>query len=543
MNAGSPKRSTLPAMAFPNVFSLPRPLIGALYLTGYVALDWVSFIHPFASFGITPWNPFTGLSFVLVLLFGQRFLPILFVAPVLADLAVRRFPFPWPVELATALVIGAGYSAALIYLLRPQTRFNPALPSMRDLLRLLLCAGVSATVVACGYVGVLLGAGFVQRGDFFAAALRLWVGDMIGVAVVTPLALIFFARGRLLPASKETAAQILAIVAALALVFAFAEKHHFQLFYVLFLPIVWMAVRTGLEGVTVGILLTQVGLIVGVQSLPAEEIDVTAFQALMLVLTLTGLIAGMVVTEHRRVQFQVRLHQDSLARLARLGSMGELAAAVAHEINQPLTAAGTYARLVVDTLRDGNRDDRTAIETADKAASQVERAAAVVRRLRALIRLDQSGRAPASATHIVNETLALCQPDLDRHNIRTRVNIDANVPSVIVDVLQIEQVLLNLMRNAIDAMQASGPGGVITIEASRSASGAVEVRVRDTGPGFPAEVVSEQFLPLSSTKEEGLGIGLSLSRSIVESHGGNLTLGGDAQGAVVAFTLPADAHG
>jgi signal transduction histidine kinase len=531
-------------MAFPNVFSLPRPLIGAVYLAGYVALDWVSFIHPFASFGITPWNPFTGLSFVLVLLFGQRFIPLLFVAPVLADFAVRRFPFPWPVELATALVIGAGYSAALIYLLRPQTRFNPALPSMRDLLRLLLCAGVSATFVACGYVGVLLGAGFLQRADFFAATLRLWVGDMIGVAVVTPLALILFARGRLLPASKETAAQILAIVAALALVFVFAEKHHFQLFYVLFLPIVWMAVRTGLEGVTVGILLTQIGLIVGVQSLPAEEFDVTAFQALMLVLTLTGLIAGMVVTEHRRVQFQVRLHQDSLARLARLGSMGELAAAVAHEINQPLTAAGTYARLVVDTLREGTPDDRTAIETADKAAMQVERAAAVVRRLRALIRLDQSGRAPVSMSHIVNETLALCQPDLDRHNIRTRVIIDPDVPSVMVDVLQVEQVLLNLMRNAIDAMQASGPGGLITIEVSRSAdAGAVEVRVRDTGPGFPAEVVSEQFLPLSSTKDEGLGIGLSLSRSIVESHGGTLTLGGNAQGAVVTFTLPADSHG
>jgi C4-dicarboxylate-specific signal transduction histidine kinase len=275
--------------------------------------------------------------------------------------------------------------------------------------------------------------------------------------------------------------------------------------------------------------------------LPAEEIDVTAVQALMLVLTLTGLIAGMVVTEHRRIQFQVRLHQDSLARLARLGSMGELAAAVAHEINQPLTAAGTYARLAVDTLRSGGKDAGDAIETAGKAANQIERAAEVVRRLRALIRLDQSGRAPTTIERIVHETINLLQPDLDRHNIRIRLLLDPDLPPVVVDLLQIEQVLLNLMRNAIEAMQ-NRPGGLITIEARRDAQGGVEMRIRDTGPGFPAEVVTEQFLPLSSTKEEGLGVGLSLSRSIVESHGGRLTLGGSAQGAVVQITLPAGAH-
>lgn len=525
-------------MAFPRVFSLPRPVIGLAYLAGYVGLDWVSFIHPFAPFGITPWNPSTGLSFVLVLLFGQRFVPLLFVAPLLADLVVRQLPIPWSVEIAATTLIGAGYSVALVYLLRPATHFNPTLSTMRDLCLLLLFAGLSATAVAIGYVGILIAAGLLPGTAFFDAVLRYWVGDMIGIAVVCPLALIFFARGRLLRSSLETVAQIAAIVVALALVFVFADKHHFQLFYVLFLPIVWMAVRGGLEGVTVGILLTQIGLIAGVEILPTDEIDVTAFQALMLVLTMTGLIAGMVVTEHRRVQFQVRLHQDSLARLARLGSMGELAAAVAHEINQPLTAAGTYARLVVDTLRTGQRDDAAIVETAGKAATQVERAAEVVRRLRALIRLDQTGRAPAGIERIVRETLELCQPDLDRYGIRARVSLDSSLPAVLVDLLQIEQVLLNLIRNAIDAMQESGPGGMIVIEAVRGEPGFVELRIRDSGPGFPPEVVAEQFLPLSSTKAEGLGVGLSLSRSIVESHGGRLSLGGSAQGASVQFTIP-----
>ncbi len=530
----------LSPMALVRILSLPAGVIALIYLAGYVGLDWISFIHPFAAFGITPWNPFVGLSFALILLFGQRYAPLLFVAPILADAVVRHVPFPWPLEIATACLSGAGYSAALFYLLRPKTRFNPALSSMRDLYLLLLVAGLSATFVAGGYAGLLVAAGFLPAGDFLPAALRLWVGDLIGIAVICPLALIVFARGRLLPMNRETAAQFIAILAALAIVFIFAEKHHFQIFYVLFLPVVWIAVRTGVEGVTVGILLTQIGLIVGIEHLPNEEIDVTAFQALMLVLTMTGLIAGMVVTEHRRVQFQVRLHQDSLARLARLGSMGELAAAVAHEINQPLTAAGTYARLVVDELQGGTPGD--AIETAGKAAAQVERAAEVVRRLRALIRLDQTGRAPTGVERIVKETVELCQPELDRHGIRTRVTLEPNLPPVIVDLLQIEQVLVNLMRNAIEAISESGHAGVVGIEASRR-DGAVELRIRDSGRGFPPEIVGEQFFPLSSTKTEGLGVGLSLARSIVEAHGGRLSLGGDSRGACVAFTIPvAAAH-
>jgi len=360
---------------------------------------------------------------------------------------------------------------------------------MRDLFFLLLVAATSAAFVASSYVGVLIAAALLPARDLLAAGLRFWVGDMIGIAVVAPFALIFLTRGRIPEFSRERAAQLIAILAALALVFGYAEKHHFQLFYILFLPIIWMAVRGGLEAVTVGILLTQLGLILGVQLLPSEEVDITAFQALMLVLTLTGLMAGVLVTEHRRTELQLRLHQDSIARLARLGSMGELAAAVAHEINQPLMAAGTYARLVVDALRSSTARDRAMVDTAQKAAAQVERAAEVLKRLRALIRLDQSGRAPTSIDRIVKETLDLCQPGLAQHNDKQTVAIP----------------------------------------------------VSDTGPGFPPELVAKQMPPLSSTKPEGLGIGLSLSRTIIEAHGGRLAFGGSAEGAVVSFTLPAAA--
>jgi two-component system, LuxR family, sensor kinase FixL len=526
-------------MAFPRVFGAHKAIVGVTYLAAYALLDWISFIEPYAHFGITPWNPGTGLSFVLVLLFGLRMFPFLLISPALADLLHQQIAMPWTVELLCSATVGGGYSIALLFLLRPKLGFAPALPSMRDLVLLMLVAVTSAAFVASSYVGLTIAAGLLPINDFAAATLRYWVGDVIGIMVVTPFALFALTRRRLLPMSTETVLQFVAISAALALVFGFAEEQKFQLFYVLFLPIVWIAVRTGSEGVSVGIMVTQLGLILGVQFFPAGSLDVTAFQALMLVLAMTGLVAGELVTERRRTESQLRLHQESLSRLARLGSMGELAAAVAHELNQPLMAAGTYTRLVDDAMSSGDTNVAVVAETAKKAVAQVERAAEVVRRLRALVRLDRSNRAPCRFERIVKDTLELCQPDLDRIHVSARVSIAADLPAVMVDLLQIEQVLLNLLRNSIEAIDEGGdPRGSVSIEAKVVNKDFVEIRVTDTGPGFPPQLLENVFVPLSSNKIEGLGIGLPLCRSIVEAHGGQLWLDSISEGAAVCFTLP-----
>ena len=532
------KRST--AVAVPLILSQHRAVVGLLYIAGYVLLDWVSLIEPYAPFGISPWNPGTGLSVALVLLFGRRMIPFLFAGVLLSDFVHRPLPLPWLLELAAALLIAGGYAAALLALMHPRLRFDPALSSMRDLVLLMVAAVVSAAVVACGYVGLAIAAGLLPAADFASAALRYWVGDVIGIIVVTPFTLLVLTRRRMLAMSLENALQFAAILAALALVLGYTDERQFQLFYVLFLPIVWMAVRSGSEGVTVGILVTQLGLIVGFILFPEEATDVTAFQTLMLVLAATGLVAGELVTERRRTETQLRLQQDSLSRLARLGSMGELAAAIAHELNQPLMAAGTYTRIVNDAIAAGDAEVATVAQTASKAVAQVERAAEVLRRLRALVRLDRSNRAPAGVERIVRETLALCQPDLDRIHAAARILAAADLSPVMVDLLQIEQALLNLLRNSIEAIGTTGQAdGVITIEAVPAGADFVEVRVTDTGPGFPPDLAEGVFLPLSSTKAEGLGFGLPLCKSIIEAHGGRLWLAGQARGAAVHFTLPA----
>ena len=527
-------------MAFPRVLDVNRLIVGGVYFAAYAALDWISFIGPYAHLGITPWNPGTGLSFALVLLFGLRMIPFLLVSPLFADFLNQQFTMPWPVEVLSAAVLGGGYSIALAVLLRPSLRFDATLASMRDLVLLMAVAVVAAAVVALGYVGLTVAAGQLPPQDFWTATLHYWVGDVIGVTVVTPFALFALTRRRLLPLTAETALQFIAIGLALALVFGLAQEQQFQLFYVLFLPIVWLAVRAGLEGVSLGILVTQVGLILGIQLSPPGMFDVTAMQALMLVLAATGLTAGALVTERRRTEQQLRLQQDHLSRLARLGSMGELAAAVAHELNQPLMAAGTYTRLVDDAMTSDNADMRVAAETAKKAVAQVERAAEVVRQLRALVRLDRSSRAPCRLTQITEEAIELCRPDLERAHVTVEAKIAPDLPPVMADLLQIEQVLINLLRNSIEAISERGsPRGTILIEAKPADEDFIEVRVIDSGPGFPPQFREGAFLPLSSHKAEGLGIGLSLCRSIVEAHGGKLWLDDSAQGAAICFTLPA----
>ena len=346
-------------------------------------------------------------------------------------------------------------------------------------------------------------------------------------------------RRRFLPFSIETVLQCAFTIGALILIFGIAEERKFQPFYVLLLPIVWMAVRNGLEGAAAGILLTQIGVILGVALFPDTRDELVALQCLMLVLTATGLVAGALVTERQLVETLSKLHRDSLARLAQFGSMAELAAAVAHEVNQPLMAAGTYARLVADAMTSSSGEATEVRELAHRTVAQINRAGEVMRRLRAMLRLDRSNRTAVPFVQIVTNTIALCEQDLKQSGVDVCVDIARGAPSVLVDILQIEQVLLNLIRNSIEAIRHKAQvGGTIVIEARRADDAFIEARITDSGPGFSREYLESGILSLSSGRAKGLGIGLPLSRSIIEAHRGRLWLDAASQRASVHFTLP-----
>jgi len=520
--------------------SLPLLPLGALYTCAHMVLDWLSYVHPFGSFGLTPWNPSTGLGFLMVLLLGTRTLPVFFVALIISNLLIRGMPVPIWVALAESLLVGTGYGTALIALLHPSVRFDPSLSSVRDLFVFLLTLVFSSVAVASAYVSLLFIADLLPAQDVPTALLRYWVGDMIGVTVVTPFGLLAFSREPLVRLEWESVLQIASTMALTIWVAAvFARHHQLQLFYLLFLPVTWIAVRSGVEGVSVALMSIQLGLVLALVVFPGGTIDVLDFQARMLVLAITGLVAGVLVSERRAAEARLRKNQAALAQVSRLGSMGELAAAIAHEINQPLSAASTYTGLVAESLEAERLRDPGTRDLALKAVSQIRRAADVVRRLRTLVRLGRSERVPTSVTTIMGEANDLVRADLDREKIFIKFDLEPDLPLLMADRLQIEQVLLNLIRNAAEAIIAADDGRrEIVVQASRSHPGFVELSVIDTGTGFASSFAGDVPFPLSSTKPEGLGIGLSLCRSIAEAHGGALTIRNTGSGARVSISLP-----
>lgn len=516
-------------------------VIGLAYLASYVTLDWVSYVQPFGQFAITPWNPHTGLSFALILLRGKRFLPLLFVAPFLSDLIVRDQPAPLPVVAMLGLAVGVGYSAATLFLLYLRPRFQIELIRLFDVWILVLVAAISTAAVSSLYVTILATAGLISWSDVIDAALRLWVGDIIGISVVTPFILLVGTRRRL-PLTWEAAAQFSAMCLALWIIFLGPSTPQLYRFYLLFLPIIWISLRSGLPGASAGLVVTQIALMVVIELLLPGKVDVTIYQEMMLVLTLTGLASGSVVMERQQAEYRLRLQQDAHARLTRLGSINELSAAVAHEINQPLSAAATYTRLLAEELGEQDFSVKEARESAVKANGQVQRAAAVVRRLRDLIQTGRAEQSSADVSQLLNSALAVVGPELQRAGVSIDMQVDADLPAVAVDVLQIEQVLINLIRNACEAIEgANQRTGVVLLRAGRLPEGDMEIMVGDSGPGFDAEQIKSPFQPFHTTKRGGLGIGLNLCRSIVEAHGGRIWLANGVQGAEIHLTLrPSD---
>ena len=533
-----------PAMPLARFLSRPHLTIALAYLAAYVALDWISYVHPFAAFGITPWNPQTGLSFALILLFGVKFVPWLFFAHLLADLLVRQLPLPIFTELLVVLVSGLGYGGAAAVLLSPHIRFDPTLSSNRSLMWLIAAALVSTATVAFAHLAVLVAFDIVAPDDFAPVALRAFVGDLIGVMVLTPFLLILFTRRRFPKVSWEMAMLLVLVLMTLWLVFGFADAYRFQLFYVFFIPVVWTAFRFGLEGVTAGLVVTQIGLIVAIQASGQTAVDVLSYQALMVVLTATGLAIGVLVSEQQRSQQQLRLQQEALNRVSRLGTMGEFAAAVAHEINQPLTAIANYTRLAKRAAEGQPPDTAAAVSAATNAIEQVDRAADVVRRLRDFIQLGRSQAGSVAIARLLTETHSFCRSELERYGIEFETRIARELPAVMVDALQIEQVLTNLVRNSAEALaQAGRHDGRIIIEADHDPSGRIAIRVLDNGPGLDPDLIGQPIAPFTTTKSDGLGLGLSLARSIIEAHGGKLRIDSGPRGVEVFFTLPTVAAG
>lgn len=237
----------------------------------------------------------------------------------------------------------------------------------------------------------------------------------------------------------------------------------------------------------------------------------------------TGFIRDL--TEIQRAERRLNDLQTELSHISRVSAMGSLASALAHELNQPLTAIASYADGARALLGDEGVPDAMQIdmvrEALVEASAQAIRAGQIVRRLREFISRGESEKRVEKLRRLVTEAAALAMTGTGQSGIDFEIRLDPTADLVIVDRIQIQQVLLNLIRNAVEAMQRS-PRQQLEIRSRPAGRGLVEVVVSDSGPGLSPDIAAVLFQPFNTSKEKGMGLGLSISRTIVEAHGGRI---------------------
>jgi len=235
---------------------------------------------------------------------------------------------------------------------------------------------------------------------------------------------------------------------------------------------------------------------------------------------------------------QLREVESELIHISRLTELGQMVSALAHEVNQPLSAIGTYVRGSLRLIQAG--DTAKAIEALHKAAEQATRASNIVERLRRFVKKDESHRTADDLHATIEEAAALAMLG-NEAQVRLTMHFAPETPPVMIDRVQIAQVLLNLIRNAIEATQVA-ERREIAVGTRLADAGMVEVSVIDSGPGLPAEIRAKLFLPFMTTKPSGMGLGLSICRSIVDAHGGRIWVTDPPEGGTAFhFTLAAAA--
>ena len=243
----------------------------------------------------------------------------------------------------------------------------------------------------------------------------------------------------------------------------------------------------------------------------------------------------------RHLAIEREQHQaQELARAGRLIHMGEMATALAHELNQPLTAIRNFSGVVLRRLDAVGPLADPIREPLQMIAQQALRAGEIVHRVRGFVRKGRPVTAPVDIGRVVRSVVRFMQPDLGANNIRVVVDLAEGLPPVLADHVQLEQVLSNLVRNAIDAMSALTGERVLRLTARPGADGCVELAVSDYGPGLADAIRAAPFMPFVTTKPDGVGLGLPICRTIVENHGGRLWVERSSPaGTTFCFTLPA----
>jgi two-component system, LuxR family, sensor kinase FixL len=524
-------------MHAPPLARLPAWLWIPTYLVLYALLDWGSYLRPLAGLNITPWNPQQAIAIGL-LVWRPRAAWLVFAGLLVAEAAVRGLPAQLVAALAAAAVLTLTF-AAMARVLRQKVDLTMPLAHSGELLWFALT--VTAGSLASGIFYVLIHTSSFNEVELALGAItRYWVGDAVALLVTLPVLLVAIAPARragTLAVLRSPAwwAGVALTCAALWVVFGRGEQDYFKFFYLLLPPVVWAAVRFGVQGAALSSLVTQVGLLVAADIALRHDLTLFELQALMAATAITGLLLGVAVDERARAESELRAG-------LRFTAAGQMAAALAHELSQPLTALSNYADACQAIAEHPGGLDaaraRQLSEVLRKMVDEARRTGAVTRRLRDFFRSGASALQPTSVEELLRETLDAQQEYAHRLGVQLQPDFASSLPSLRLDPIQIAVVLRNLLANAIESAAPGGTGRVV-LHAVAAPGGGVRFEVADNGPGLAPDRLHALFEAAPSGKQGGLGVGLGICRSIVEAHGGKLWIEG-GPGGRFCFLLPSD---
>jgi two-component system, LuxR family, sensor kinase FixL len=443
------------------------------------------------------------------------------VASVVTDYLVYTGPRGLFAPIGTSLVLTIGFAGLAAAL-------TPTLCAHRlTLSRVVVMLGVvpgTVFVMAIGYSVVLFACELLPIDRLTVAIRNFWIGDTLGIVTLLPAALTALgARARRYQPSRSdmTDAFVFGVLLAFSLwiIFGLRRSNEYQFFYALFIPVGWIAVRAGYAGVSVALPVAHI-LLVSIATASGYAIyDFISFQMLMLVLSASGLVLGAAVSEARASAERMRTREAELARAARHALIGATGTALAHEISQPLASTTNYLHAARRLLTSG-AERSEAVGTLVKAEAEAQRLRETLERVRDYV---SSGRLEISEVDLGQVARKIT--DVIGHNagsrgVRIEIARPPDQPRVRGDAIQLEQLLLNLISNAVDAASEAGGGQVIVAVAQRGDR--LQVTVEDTGRGVAPRIADRLFEPFETTKRKGMGLGLTLSRQIVEAHGGKL---------------------
>src|ERR1700730_11560557 len=500
-------------------------LTGIVFLALNLACNKVTEWHQFDGLAITLWSPDNGLS-RLLLTEGAVFAPFVFLAAVLTDVFIAGVHHSLYVTVAVEL-LGSICYVGLAAVLWHKLKFNPRQVWLEDVVVLLTFVPAGTTLTSLSYCGVLYLGGALSADQFYSAMRYFWIGDTVGIITTVPAATSVFAflsnsRWRWSGyAWVSCSVFILGTSLGFVVLFGVGDAKEYHLFYLLFLPIIWVGMREGYAGVAVALLAIQLGLVVTTTYVGIEAKDFSVFQMLMLVLSITGLLLGAVITEREQAAQLLRQQQSELAHVSAHAIAGAMGMALAHEISQPLSTVAIYLHAARRLLQSGAAS-APVTDALSKAEIETQRTREVLERIRDFVSIGKLDLKPLDLSNLALKIGALCREEATARGIRAEIENIRSIPLVRAAKIQIEQVLNSLVANAIDAASERTDGrGLVVIRVAQRGDRVI-VQVEDNGPGVAPEMVDRLFEAYQTTKPRGMGLGLPLSLQIIQKHAGRL---------------------